>query len=142
MNGILNTVVPLSPSPSPRQFLVPFNVYFDVLVSIYLAHCDLVVDSPTDRTMSDSKAQIGAPGTTSTSDPSPCPSILPLSRSSSRPSICQDDTCSQKPTPPVQSSASSAFDIEHVPVSNDPRQWSPLRKVRSYFYPSPLRRFS
>jgi len=32
-------------------------------------------------------------------------------------------------TPDMSAKASSAIDIEHVPVADDPRQWSSLRKV-------------
>jgi hypothetical protein len=31
--------------------------------------------------------------------------------------------------PPPQQQQQLTYDIEHVPVKNDPRAWSPLRKV-------------
>ena len=34
--------------------------------------------------------------------------------------------------PPASGSAEEPIDIEHLPVKNDPRTWSPFRKVRSF----------
>ena len=41
----------------------------------------------------------------------------------------QDPEKSTSQTPDMSATTSSAVDIEHVPVANDPRQWSSLRKV-------------
>jgi len=37
------------------------------------------------------------------------------------------------PPPPPPPPPQLTYDIEHVPVKNDPRTWSPLRKVGSLF---------
>lgn len=58
----------------------------------------------------------------------------PLGRTRTQQSVAPSITSTIAPEPDVPT-----FDIEHMPVKNDPRAWSPLRKVGLADFQIPFR---